>query len=121
MAKDPWCEFDRYLEMEAGLGSTYFVIPQKGYAGRHANGGAPPKRAARYAVAEIKPQLQRIRARGGEIALHGLDAWLDSASGSAEQGELTRTLGAAADGVRMHWLFFDENSPANLDRAGFSV
>jgi hypothetical protein len=120
MAKDPWRGFDRYLEMEAGLGSTYFVIPQREYPGRQVDGPAPAKRASRYAVSDVIPELERIISRGNEVALHGIDAWLDPDSARKEQQELTRALGRAGSGVRMHWLFFDENSPANLERAGFS-
>jgi len=121
LAKDFWRGFDRYLQIEAGLGATYFAITRKGYAGREANGKAPARRAARYELADIMPELARIRA-GAEIALHGIDAWIDSDSGRAEQGTLSATLGTGCSGagVRMHWLMFDENSPAVLERAGFS-
>jgi hypothetical protein len=120
MAKDPWRGFDRYLEMEAGLGATYFVIPQKDYAGRHVDGLAPAKRVSRYAVSDITSELERIISRGNEVALHGIDAWLDPDSARNEQQALTRALGDAGSGVRMHWLFLDDNSPARLERAGFS-
>jgi len=120
IAKDPWAGFDRYLEMEAGLGSTYFMIPKRGYAGRRASGTAPASRASGYKVDDIKPQLDKIMAAGCEVALHGIDAWLDSASGGKERAELSRSVGAANGGVRMHWLYFDEKSPEILDRAGFS-
>jgi len=119
MAKDPWRGFDRYLEIEAGLGATYFVIPKRDYPGRLANGTGPARRAARYAVEDIKPELEKIASTGNEIALHGLDAWLDSAKANEERDELSRFVGATKAGVRMHWLFFDEKSPAVLDRAGF--
>jgi hypothetical protein len=120
IAKDMWRQFDHYLELEAGLGSTYFVIPKKGYAGRQANGHGSHRRASRYAVAEIRPQLEKIGFAGCEVALHGLDAWLDSASGCEERAELLRAVGGTETGVRMHWLFFNEQSPAVLDQAGFS-
>ncbi len=29
LAKDFWCEFDRYLDLEKGVNSTFFVIPFK--------------------------------------------------------------------------------------------
>jgi hypothetical protein len=120
IAKDPWASFDRYLEIEAGLGSTYFVIPMKGYPGRSSNGSAPGSRASGYSVDDIKPQLEKIIAAGCEVALHGIDAWLDSDRGGEEREELARSVAAANGGVRMHWLFFDEKSPEILDRGGFS-
>jgi hypothetical protein len=120
IAKDPWTSFDRYLEIEAGLGATYFVIPKKGYSGRSSNGRAPGSRASGYSVDDIKPQLEKIIAAGCEVALHGIDAWLDSDSGGEEREELVRSVAGANGGVRMHWLFFDEKSPEILDRGGFS-
>lgn len=122
LAKDPWREFDRYLQMEAGRGATYFVITRKGYAGKETGGKSPIRRAARYSVGDIKHELERILSRDCEVALHGIDAWIDVASGKREQEALSSVLGEAAKelGVRMHWLYFDENSPARLDQAGFS-
>src|SRR5215467_4082735 len=120
VARDPWSSFDRYLQLEAGAGSTYFVIPKRDYAGRAASGQAPVKRASRYSVTDIKPQLEKIMSAGCEVSLHGLDAWLDSDSGSEERETLFKTSGTRETGVRMHWLYFNEQSPAALDRAGFS-
>jgi hypothetical protein len=120
VAKDPWLGFDRYLEIESGLGTTYFVIPKKHYPGRDANGGCLAKRGASYTIGEIRPQLERIVSAGNEVGLHGIDAWLDSASGCEESAELFRVLGGTEAGVRMHWLLSNEQSPAALDQAGFS-
>jgi hypothetical protein len=120
VARDPWSGFDRYLQIEAGAGSTYFVIAKRDYAGRAASGQAPLKRASRYSVTDIKPQLEKIMSAGCEVSLHGLDAWLDSDSGSEERETLFKTSGTRETGVRMHWLYFNEQSPAALDRAGFS-
>jgi hypothetical protein len=118
-AQDLWSDFDRYLELEAGLGSTYFVIPKKEYPGRGVNGSRYARRASRYAVSEIRPQLTKIISAGAEVGLHGIDAWLDSASGCEESGELHEALGVTRSGVRMHWLAFNERSPVALDQAGF--
>ena len=120
MARDFWRGFDRYVEMEAGLASTYFVIPTRNYAGRPFAGNGVSRRAARYDVTDVKPQLQKVISSGGEIGLHGIDTWADSAKGREERDRVTHTLDTTVTGVRMHWLFFDENSPAMLDRAGFS-
>ena len=53
--------------------------------------------------------------------MHGLDAWLDADEGRKERETVSQAVGAGASdlGVRMHWLFFDSNSPAILDQAGF--
>ncbi|MBV8141713.1 MAG: hypothetical protein JOZ60_06670 [Verrucomicrobia bacterium] len=119
LAKDFWRGFDRYLEMVEVPGSTFFVIPRSDYAGRTSEGPAPSLRRCRYEVDQLAPQLRRIVAAGGEIGLHGLDAWLDNDEGRKEREIVSRAVGVSIRGVRMHWLFFDSNSPAALDQAGF--
>ena len=120
VAKDFWREFDRYVEMEAGLASTYFVIPTRNCPGRPFAGNGVSKRAARYDVTDVRPQLQKVISSGCEVGLHGIDTWIDSTKGCEERDRVTQTLDTTVTGVRMHWLFFDENSPAVLDRASFS-
>src|SRR5262249_4991045 len=51
LATDIWRQLDRYLDIERGLGSTFFVIPVKGYPGRSPNGQAPRRRASAYGAA----------------------------------------------------------------------
>ena len=120
LAEDFWHGFDRYLELESGLGATYFVIPRKGYPGRASVGTGPAMRASRYDVNEVKPQLKKVLSSGCEVGLHGIDAWLDSASGREERERVAQALDATGEGVRMHWLFFEANSPVVLDKAGFA-
>ena len=120
MANDYWAGFDRYLEIEDGCGATFFVIPHKGYAGRTMSGPAPAKRACRYNINEVFPKLQRIISAGQEVGVHGLDAWLSVDDGRRERARVSRWTGTTDLGVRMHWLFFNEDSLAVLDRAGFS-
>ena len=120
MAKDFWRGFDRYVEMEAGLASTYFVIPTRNYPGRPFAGNGVSRRAARYDVTDVRPQLQKVISSGCEVGLHGIDTWVDSTKGREERDRVTQTLGTTVTGVRMHWLFFDEKSPAALEQAGFS-
>jgi hypothetical protein len=119
-ARDFWRDFDRYLALEAGRPSTFFVMAVRGDPGRTAEGAGPARRAAAYDLADVAPQLQRITAAGGEVGLHGLDAWIDEDAGVAERNRVAQALGTAALGVRMHWLYFDGTSPARLDHAGFS-
>jgi len=52
--------------------------------------------------------------------VHGIDAWLDSQCGCDERNAVSRTTGAPTAGVRMHWLYFDAESPARLEQAGFA-
>jgi hypothetical protein len=119
--KDFWSGFeDRYIELERGLRTTYFVIPFKGLSGKDTNGPAPRRRASGYAASEIKDALYKIRAEGGQIGLHGIDAWHDCESGCRELNEIKQLTGESEIGVRMHWLFYGEKSPGLLEKVGAS-
>jgi hypothetical protein len=119
LAKDFWREFDdQYLELEQGLGSTFFVIPFKNRPGRKSSGPAPMFRAARYGARDIADTIQKLLTAGCEVGLHGIDAWLDCAEGCKELEELRRLTGLSEIGVRMHWLYYDQRSPQSLETAG---
>ena len=120
LAKDFWHSFDRYLAIEKGLNSTFFVIPKKNEPGMDARGNRPARRAANYDAAGLGGPLKQLQSAGDEIAVHGIDAWRDSTAGRQEHEIISRLTGTAETGVRMHWLFFDEHSPALLEAAGFS-
>lgn len=120
LARDFWNGFERYLDIESGLNSTFFVIPKKGDPGRDASGAAPWRRATRYDVTQIGAEIQRLVSARREIALHGIDAWRDVNKGRAELAIIQGVTRKSEIGVRMHWLFFDENSPVKLEEAGFS-
>ena len=120
LAKDFWHEFDRYLEIEKGLHSTFFVIPFKNCPGQSAAGQAPRIRASSYAARDIADHLRRFVLAGCEVGLHGINAWLDSSKGREELDEITRITGVQSVGVRMHWLYFDDDSPLALEKAGIS-
>jgi hypothetical protein len=118
-AEDFWLRFDRYLQLEKGLASTFFVIPVKGEPGRTVNGPASRVRASAYGVSDIAERVRGLVTAGSEVGVHGIDAWLDSDHGLKEREAVSRAAGASATGVRMHWLFFDEAAPSRLDQAGF--
>ena len=59
LAKDFWNQLDRYLELESGLASTFFVIPIKGNPGVDADGRTRARRASRYASADIADDLKK--------------------------------------------------------------
>src|SRR2546427_12836405 len=120
LARDFWYEFDRYLEIESGLCSTFFVIPFKNCPGQSAAGQAPQIRASSYAARDIADHLRRFALAGCEVGLHGINAWLDSSKGREELDEIARITGVQGIGVRMHWLYFDDHSPLALEKAGFS-
>ncbi|HXN22390.1 MAG TPA: hypothetical protein VOA41_06570 [Candidatus Dormibacteraeota bacterium] len=118
LANDFWHRFEDYPKMEKGWPSTFFVIPFQGRPGQSARGPAPGRRAAGYGAADIAAQIGTLTAAGCEIGLHGIDAWRDSSCGREELQEIRRITGAREVGVRMHWLYFDEQSPLNLESAG---
>jgi hypothetical protein len=119
VARDFWREFDdRYLEIEQGLPSTFFIIPFQGRPGKRLEGSAPKYRAARYGAQDIAGTIQRLLTAGCEVALHGIDAWIDSSKGIEELGEIQRLTGVSKIGVRMHWLYYDRQSPSALENAG---
>lgn len=120
ICRDPWSQFDRYLQIEGGTVGTYFVIPKSGDPGRKRDGSVAAMRACRYNVNELRTQLSRIINAGSEIGLHGLDAWLASPVAEQEKDYIAAVIGVVPVGIRMHWLYFDQESPAALDHAGFS-
>lgn len=116
LADDPWCTFARYSQVEGIRRSTYFAIPFGNTPGQR----APRTRACGYELADIDEHLKPLELAGDEIALHGLDAWVDANEGRRERAQLTNRTRSTSTGVRMHWLYFDHDSPARLEEAGFS-
>jgi hypothetical protein len=120
VVKDFWNQVDRYLELESELTSTFFVIPTKGNPGVDSHSRIRAKRASRYSLADIADDLKKLLSANREIAVHGVDAWRDSVKGRDECKRVQEITGAAETGVRMHWLYFDSQAPATLEKAGFS-
>ncbi|MGH7952825.1 MAG: hypothetical protein ACREFE_13035 [Limisphaerales bacterium] len=120
IVEDFWHKFDQYVEIENKSSSTFFVIPQKGNPGRDVIGDCPPKRAASYDADKMAEQLKKLQSTGHEIGVHGIDAWRDCAAGHNEFRRISQLTGSSELGVRMHWLFFDGQSPVTLEDAGFS-
>jgi hypothetical protein len=120
LKKDFWDQFEKYLEIEGNHASTFFFIPQKNDPGRSSGThNAHGRRAARYGIEDVSGKVRFLRDQGCEIALHGIDAWHDPSKGSQEMNRVRKVAGASEIGIRMHWLYFDEQSPQVLDQAGF--
>jgi len=117
---DPWGDFDRYIDLEPGACSSFFVIPFEGRAGKKGSGSAPSGRAAGYGISHIRKQLAKILTAGCELGLHGIDAWVDAGAAREELEVIREVTGQRELGVRMHWLYFDEQSHAVLEEAGAS-
>jgi peptidoglycan/xylan/chitin deacetylase (PgdA/CDA1 family) len=120
LAKDFWDQLDQYLELEQDLSSTFFVIPTKGDTGIDSHGRARRRRASRYALADIADDLKKLLSANREIAVHGIDAWRDSAKGRNECERIKEIAGTSYVGVRVHWLYFNSQAPSILEEAGFS-
>jgi peptidoglycan/xylan/chitin deacetylase (PgdA/CDA1 family) len=119
IAKDFWREFaDRYKELEKEFCSTFFIIPFKNRPGIATNGPAPSFRASGYGAQDIADIIRQLKSDGHEVGLHGIDGWVDSSKGSEEIKEIQRLTGTAEIGVRMHWLYYDKDSPAKFEKAG---
>lgn len=118
LASDFWSSFaERYLELEKGLRSTFFVIPFGNCPGRDSRGEAPKFRAAQYGAADLADTIQKLIAAGCEVGLHGIDAWRDAERGQLELDEIRRLTGNRQIGVRMHWLYYDHHAPSTLEKA----
>jgi len=121
LAKDFWREFGkRYLELEEGRPSTFFVIPFKDRPGKKGNARAPAFRASRYGAEDIANELRELQSQGCEIGLHGLDAWGDSEQGREELRAIQALTGNSEIGVRMHWLYYEQETPCRLEQVGAS-
>src|SRR5439155_14226235 len=103
------------LESEVGLRATFFVIPFENRPGQSSDGPAPKFRAAGYAARESADTMGNLTSRGCEVGLHGIDAWLDSVRGRAQLAEVRRLTGASEIGVRMHWRYYNQQSPAAME------
>lgn len=116
---DFWEHFDRYVEVEQGRPSTFFLIPFKHRAGERVEGPLSARRATPYDIGDVPKQVQNLLRHGAEIGLHGIDAWHSPERGREEQRRVAGATGQEVAGIRMHWLYFDRESPAILDRIGF--
>ena len=119
IAKDFWVQFDRYIEIEKGLPSTFFFIPFKKMAGKEVSGQASRRRESKYDISDVKSYVNYLISQGCEIGLHGIDAWLDPKNGRKEFDRIQQETGSPDIGVRMHWLYFNSDSPMVLEKAGF--
>jgi hypothetical protein len=118
LAKDFWREFDdSYLKLESGLHSTFFVIPFNGRPGKTIDGPGPQIRGAAYRAQDIAESIRKLEEANCEIGLHGIDAWIDCDKGREELDEIRHLTKSSDIGVRMHWLYYDNNSAALLEAA----
>jgi len=118
--KDFWFQFDRYLEIEKGVKSTFFIIPFKNRVGERVPFKDRKRRATRYDIDDIRDVVQKLIHHGFEIALHGIDAWHSADLAYEELKRIVEVTGQSELGIRIHWLCFDEGSSRILDEVGFN-
>lgn len=120
--KDPWCNLERYVELEDKYPSTFFFLPHSGDDGSAwpgKNTAPRPGRAGKYDFKALSEKLLHLVKAGKEIGLHGIDAWSSAEKAASEKAVIERTAQNSCLGVRMHWLYFGSESPEHLERAGF--
>ena len=119
-AEDFWQPFKSYREAEKDLRSTFFVIPFREKAGSDGTNRENALRACRYDIDDIRMEVPGLLSQGCEIGVHGIDAWRDSASGRRELERIREATGGPATGIRMHWLYFGDQSARMLEEAGYA-
>jgi hypothetical protein len=115
---DFWDPLGKYPEVEKERKSTFFFIPFKNRSGDAPSGSPVKFRAARYDIGKHIDPIRGLKQQGREIGLHGIDAWKDARKGREEFGVIRRITGEDRIGVRMHWLYFSEETPGHLEEAG---
>lgn len=119
VCKDFLNNIGRYLELEKGLASTFFLIPFKNNPGHGSKTRSSTSRSVKYDIGDIKKELRLMLEAGCEIGLHGIDAWTDTEYGKNELLRIKDFSKTDQIGIRMHWLYFDQFSPENLEKTGF--
>jgi len=119
LIKDFWIDFYQYIEIEKDLKSTYFFLPYKKQRGMIDGRRAPSRRASKCDILDLKSYVEDLKSQGHEIGLHGIDAWHDTNKGVEEFSRISTIAGISEIGVRIHWLYFNEDSPMELEKAGF--
>ena len=119
LKKDFWNQLDAYLTLEKDLVSTFFFIPFSNKPGRPHYKMSHAKRACKYKIENHVNDIRNLCSKGREIAVHGIDSWLDTAEGINERRAISRICGQTAVGIRMHWLYYDSESPKRIEEAGY--
>jgi peptidoglycan/xylan/chitin deacetylase (PgdA/CDA1 family) len=121
MCKDPWDQFDRCLEIEDGIPSTFFFVPYKNRPGEGFNKKQGKYRGTKYDVGDARDIIQKVLGHGCEVGVHGIDAYHSIDKGKEELKRIREQL-ATQDGIgiRIHWLCQNERTFEILDEAGYS-
>ena len=120
-SKDYWIPFEWYLEVEKGLGATYYLIPFKGRAGERVPSKHPERRAAAYDLSDLSDWIPLLQQAGCEVGVHGIDAWHSVEKGKEEKSRIGSVTGESNVGIRMHWLLTDAGTFDALEQAGIQL
>jgi hypothetical protein len=77
-------------------------------------------RAARYDSHDVQNEIKKLILQGCEVGVHGVDAWRDPEMGRKEYNKLYEATEQPEMGIRIHWLYFNDQSAKILEEAGFS-
>jgi hypothetical protein len=119
MKRDFWQPFEDYARADRGHARTYFLVPFKGRPGVSPDQQVEPLRAVAYGADDIASEVRAAADDRTEFAVHGIEAWRDADAGKRELDTVAAVAGAQQRGVRMHWLYYDEQTPSRLESAGF--
>jgi peptidoglycan/xylan/chitin deacetylase (PgdA/CDA1 family) len=108
------------LEEKVGARSTFFFIPFKNRMGDKLTGKGAKMRAAKYDVTDIQDTIKKLVNNGFEAGVHGIDAWHDPAGARAEKARITEASGQSDVGIRMHWLYYNQDTHRILEEAGYT-
>ena len=120
LKQDIWMQFKKYLEIENGCRSTFFFVPFKDQPGNTENGPAEAIRAVKYEVADLQNDIGYLLKHSYEVGVHGIDAWFDLERAKVELNKIKELTGRNNLGVRMHWLYHNQNSANLLEEAGYA-
>jgi len=117
--KDFWFQFDRYLEIERNLKTTYFFIPFRSKCGDKVQSKNSSYRAAKYNVNDYKELLKYLIKKGNEIGVHGIDSWNSYIKGRRELKRISLLTGSKNLGIRIHWLLHNDQAFRKIEKAGY--
>ncbi len=119
LKRDPWDPFRDYATADRDHSSTFFLVPFRNQPGVTPEGLVESRRSVAYGVRDIRADVQTLGTARFECAVHGINSWRDAAAGRAEMRELTTVTDQQRTGVRVHWLYFAEDSARVLENAGY--
>ena len=113
LAKDPWSDFDRYVDIGREIVRQHSLLfPSRivlVFAPKSSHGSAVVQhmapRTSPTSFVGLSPATEKLHFMG---STRGRTA----KKGHAELAEVRSITGARDIGVRMHWLYFNEESPA---------